>query len=175
MAQSEVGAAAGEPCEYGSPTTTDTCEPWSYCWDRVDGDVGEDEVGKGRCRSYCDEDHPCPDDFACLGVGDFRLCLPECDPLAPTCESESGCYGPNPVPHCSPAGTGHAGDPCIEFDECAPGLACITANVLPDCESEGCCTPWCSISDPQPCGGSEECLSVQLPDYPELGICGTEP
>jgi hypothetical protein len=43
----------------------------------------------GRCRWYCDEDHPCPSDFACVASDTIAASTPhdgECwalDPLAP--------------------------------------------------------------------------------------------
>ncbi len=75
-------------------------------------------------------------------------CLPSCDPLAGECDAGSAC-----MPHprtgeflcgadASEEGVG-AGSACALVNSCGPGLVCANASLLPACDGDGCCTPYC--------------------------------
>jgi len=58
-------------------------------------------------------------------------------------------------------------DPCEHVDGCAPGLACVNAEFVPDCPGSGCCTPLCDVSEEEMCPSAGQ---LCLPWYEECGI-----
>jgi hypothetical protein len=72
---------------------------------------------------------------------------------------------------------GQYGDPCEYLNECDPGLICINPEYVPGCMANGCCTPWCDLTDPSCPGATQQCLpwfeqGVAPPGYDTVGICG---
>ena len=87
------------------------------------------------------------------------------------------------VPLCVPDASGDQGqlyDPCAWENACDPGLACVGAEVVAECDpqlGEGCCSPFCDVNAPNTCpGAGQECVAVYAEswDYDALkyiGIC----
>lgn len=149
----------GEPCEIEVSGTSglDSCVLGSMCWD-VDPKTGE-----GTCVSLCtgSESHPtCADpEMLCTGRGPY-LCLPTCCPIEQDCEEGDACYPIGDRFSCAPDASGDLGsygDPCEFINVCNPGLLCLGASSIPDCQgSAGCCTAYCEV-------GSTSC-SLLHPD-----------
>ncbi len=178
--------APGEPCmvEGNGVSGLDDCDGTSMCWD-VDVDTNE-----GTCVEFCIgtlENPTCRDicDQCNLsGDGSITLCLDGCDPLAQDCGPGSACY---PIqdnfvcaPDASPPGTA-VGDPCEFINVCPPGLACISAQALPDCQNAvGCCAPMCPVGGADPCPGllpGTSCVPFfeDPADGPPAGCVSAEP
>ncbi|MEM7157062.1 MAG: ribulose phosphate epimerase [Myxococcota bacterium] len=149
----------GEPCEVegNGVSGIDSCELGAMCWNL------DPETNEGTCVGLCtgDESNPtCADpSMICEGRGPY-LCLPTCCPIEQDCPDGQACY---PVSHrfsCAPDASGDMGsfgDPCEFINVCNPGLLCIGAYAVPDCEgSAGCCSAFCEV-------GSSSC-SLLHPD-----------
>ena len=151
--------APGEPCTYGSPTRpTDDCDETSGCWDlaEVDGQL------VGTCSSFRagDLDFPvCTDVFGCLSAScsvngqgwSPYYCIPVgCDPMAQDCNEGAGCYwgfmGLDEF-RCRWAPDPPNDGPCVEANDCDPGMACVDASWLELCAGESCCTSFCDPND----------------------------
>jgi hypothetical protein len=138
--------ATGEPCSYGGTVeATDDCDENGGCWNvkEVDGEL------VGTCHAFCTgtPDNPeCAEGTSCWvsASGIPAYCFYTCDPVAQDCEPGLGCYH---------AGVGFQcifttqnipeGQPCGYVNDCAPGLVCLTAEVLPACNGSACCGRWC--------------------------------
>ncbi|MEM7158776.1 MAG: hypothetical protein AAF799_38395 [Myxococcota bacterium] len=188
----ERPGSVGDPCTMdGSPVSgVDTCDRASMCW-------GVDpETLEGTCRIFfgaqaivpdCDAAHEC----VVLNEGYVPLCLLPCNPLQPDacgegeeCRFATDSDGLYCLPEVGGQILGNSRD-CVD-QTCSPAELCAPAKLLPSCEVEGCCTPWCDITDP---GADEACAALDperscLPFYadgkaPEgaenLGMCGRQP
>ncbi len=177
-----------EPCSYVGDfhDGVDDCVAGAVCWDVMLLQGGE----VGTCVPFCvDSNNPhCEDDDARIcnlnksaGMG---LCLPKCDPIASdcpagcTCVSDSGAGGFLCVPDAS-GDEGQFMDPCMYANSCDPGLFCAAAAFLPACDdSSGCCAPFCSVDEPQPCTElGLECIpwweqGAAPPGWEHIGGCG---
>lgn len=172
--------APGDPCTVeGTPASGfDDCELGSWCWN-IDGKTLE-----GECIAFClgDESNPTCEDpgTTCVLTAEGPpLCYRTCNPLAPECEPDEGCYPRNEDWLCTPIGleAGY-GEPCEFINGCAPGLICLGANLVAGCEegASGCCTDPCPLDDPM-CQGAAEGAVCQPwyeepPEgYENLGVC----
>lgn len=174
-----------EPChlEDDSGSGIDSCDVGALCW-HVD-----EETLEGRCVPYCvgsshgigcsDPNHYCP----VYGDGILWICVPQCDPLdSSTCPAGEGCYPRDGRFTCAPvAPDGPAGlfEPCEYLNACAPGLMCINGEVVPGCETGGCCSPPCNLEAPD-CPPLTECYPYfqpgdVVPGYEHVGLCRGEP
>ena len=71
------------------------------------------------------------------------------------------------------------GTPCQFANVCDPGLACVDATLVPNCDpnaAPGCCARWCDLSQPDcPEGGTCQPVLEPTPDLPQefanLGLC----
>jgi hypothetical protein len=63
-----------------------------------------------------------------------------CDVLLQDCDAGSGCYDPD-VPVCLPSGGAALAAPCVDDEDCAPGLGCDTVGATP------LCSPYCDPAD----------------------------
>ncbi len=156
----EDPGAPGDPCTVeGSGTSgVDDCDDTSMCWD-VDP-----KTNMGTCVPFCigtDEMPTCADPCdrcSVSGDGVLVLCLDDCDPLVQDCDPGQACYPVDTyfacAPDASPEGTGIA-SPCEFINVCPPGMACLTADVVPGCPdgSVGCCAPFCPADGADPCPG----------------------
>jgi len=152
-------AHPGEPCtvEGGPATGLDSCDGESMCFY-----VDPAEL-MGECVAFCQGDQ---NDPICEGPcatcviayeGVISLCLQQCDPFAQSCGDGRACL---PEPNgdrfvCLPAPADPAteGEPCDgEAIACAQGLACVTAQSVPDCAGEpGCCARLCDTTAMDAC------------------------
>jgi hypothetical protein len=151
--------AVGEPCtvEGSGVSGIDDCELGAMCWN-VDA-----ETNMGECVAFCQgsEANPtCADECSnCTLSGDgvLILCLPVCDPLAQDCGVGQGCYATGYDFACVPdlsddaEGGGAIGTACEFINTCDPGTVCANPEVVPGCEGNGCCAPFCDVSGPDPC------------------------
>lgn len=178
-----------EPCSVGPEGLgDDNCSLGSVCLDL-------DYDGSGFCLPYCtgNSDNPiCEDDRTCVKLFfgyQFGNCFRQCDPLVQDCAPGEGCY----MDATTVGNTGFVclpvvqegkdkvfGDGCIGWSSCEPGYACVFEEFVPNCQFGLCCTPWCDISETDPCDKfdpSMDCIpwynGVQPPPGLEnVGICG---
>jgi hypothetical protein len=132
----------------------DDCALGSMCWNL-------DEELMGTCVAFCmgSAGNPtCADECTFCSIharGTVILCLPECDPLMSSCADGFGCYPEQDAFTCTwdvSGGAGGPGDPCEYPNACDPGLSCIDADAVPDCNgSQGCCAPYCDVALPDTC------------------------
>jgi hypothetical protein len=175
-------AQPGEACtvEDSGLSGIDTCDEGSMCWD-LDPDTLE-----GTCVAFCvgSENNPICEEagYDCAITSDSVLlrCLPNCDPLAQDCPDGEGCWGIDDHFVCAPDVSGEMGaygDPCEFLNACDPGLHCLDASLVPDCDAAGCCTPYCHVQQPNTCpGAGQECVPWFEPDqsppgYEDVGVC----
>lgn len=160
----------------GAGFGVDDCDVGSMCWN-VDP-----VTGVGRCTPLCRGDIAgpfCEDpDTGCVRYepGVLELCLPRCDPLAPSCPEGQGCQPSARTWSCDRAGQGQVGDPCGPGDACRADLVCSLG--APGCVLGRCCAELCLVGDPQAClgQGHVECTSWYEPDdapvgYERVGVC----
>jgi hypothetical protein len=161
----------GDPCtvEGSGVSGVDTCEIHSMCW-------GIDpETLEGTCAPFCvgSPANPlCEDSCSSCslsGDGVLTLCLPECDPVGQNCSEGQGCYFVNDGFVCAPdasAESGAAGDPCEFLNACDAGNFCASGESVPDCETIGCCTPFCEVANPTACDAlpGSVCTPLDLSD-----------
>ncbi|MDC0721748.1 hypothetical protein [Nannocystis bainbridge] len=103
----------------------------------------------------------------------------ECDPLAQSCPDGQACSLVGGDFVCiEVAIAGAAGDACQGSGECGPGLVCLSAVALGDCEAGSCCSSLCEVSDTSAqCGSaSEVCAPVFSGDnvppmWADYGVC----
>lgn len=175
----------GEPCLVeGSPFSgLDTCELGAMCfW--VDGDTLE-----GTCIPFCSgtKDVPICDDegYFCrvTGSGIPLVCVPRCDPLGNDCAPGQACIPYHEDFECTPVPEDAAapGEACEFVNGCVPGAMCAAPELVPGCDSAGCCTMFCDLNDPAPpCLPGQTCVAWyaegQVPggDPSPLGVCIVE-
>lgn len=165
----------GDPCTISDydGSCLDSCAPGMLC---VLDDV--DTLG-GQCRRFCQpggsdctNDQTCKTFFELLpAVPNVPLCMDQCDPLlqdcalptwlcipdSPTQAGQSGfiCVSPPPQPP-------HVAlEPCALANDCSAGLVCLTADRIPDCGGNACCTAFCDLAD-----GDASCQAL----HPDL-VC----
>jgi hypothetical protein len=167
----------GEPCEYLGDGV-DTCDLHAVCWD-------------GACVAQCSGPPRAPTcdlpGTLCLffGVDTINLCVPACDPLAPTCPNGQVCVANPSSPElfvCITDASGREGqtfDPCEYANACDPGLQCADPLDAAECDPEdgGCCLPFCDLTAPNTCPGTGlQCLPWhdEVPAPPglqDVGAC----
>jgi hypothetical protein len=109
--------------------------------------------------------------------GSIALCLEICDPLAQDCDPGLGCYWANNEFYCLETTQDILlGEPCETIDSCLPGLACLPAEVLPDCMGSDCCASFCSVAVPECPQPGTECadffeMGMAPPGYEDIGVC----
>ena len=171
----------GEPCTYdGAVEATDDCDASSHCWDTmsVDGQM------IGTCLAFCggSVDAPeCPPGSGCMISGDLiiALCKPSCDPLAQDCAEGLACFWAVGDFHCIFTTEDiPAGEPCAYINDCAPGLVCLNADVLPECAGSACCGAFCDLTlgdaQCQVAAPGTACLPFfedPPPVYEDVGVC----
>jgi hypothetical protein len=108
----------------------------------------------------------CPDGYKCMpwandGGGSWNAL--KCSPIDPN--------PAKPGEPCTVEGNGVSG-----VDNCEAGAMCWNEYV-PGCMTDGCCTPWCDLTDPSCPGATQQCLpwleqGQAPPEYDTVGICG---
>ncbi len=174
----------GEPCmvDGGGTSGIDSCDGASMCFGVDPG------TGLGICRAFCIGDVASPTcedpDAVCpiSGDGVLTLCFPTCNPLGEDCGPSEICIpwsGSDLFCTVDASGDmGAVGDPCEYINVCDNGNLCVPADAVPGCErSSGCCTAFCSVSDPDPpCLAGQGCVPYferggGPPELMDLGIC----
>jgi hypothetical protein len=177
--------APGEPCMYGGVVeATDDCDATSHCWDVMDVD-GE---AIGTCTAFCTgtADTPeCPEGTWAFYLGDVMcLCIETCDPIEQDCGEGLACFWANNGFNCIFTTQDiPAGEPCGFINDCAAGLGCLTAEVLPSCAGSACCSAWCQLgAGDQQCEvlPGTTCVSffeegMAPPGYEHVGVCIVPP
>lgn len=82
-----------------------------------------------------------------------------CDPLAPTCAANQGCYYLGASFFCAPAGTLTEGTACSDVATCVPGGDCLG----------GSCRTLCDTVTGAPCTESQTCQDVS--SGAGIGVC----
>lgn len=156
--------------------------------------AGPDDCASGvqclsdRCVTHCvgEMDEPvCPlPGHYCWQGRIANFCWAPCDPLAPdACAVDEVCVsGSGQAFTCvtdASGEAGHYGDSCEYVNSCDPGLACLSAEYVPGCVGSGCCSPYCSLADPQCPDPKMACIpwfEEEVPvGYEDLGVCGAAP
>ena len=171
----------GEPCTYdGAVEATDSCDANSMCWNVAA--VGDENIG--TCTSFCTgspDDPLCPAGSSCSIScdGSLNVCLHNCDPLEQDCLG-SACYWAHTGFECIFTTENlEEGEPCGYVNDCAPTLACVSAEVTPGCEGSSCCASFCNLGDPEGSGCTlpgTECVpwfeeDAAPPEWEHIGIC----
>ena len=117
--------------------------------------------------------------------GSLPICLGSCDPLVQDCPEGQACYSSAGdlfvcFKESAMPGEGMPGDECQYVNQCQEGSFCANAMIVEGCppESNGCCTPYCAISEgDMPCQPMEDCLAffeegMAPPGYENVGVCG---
>jgi hypothetical protein len=176
-------AAIGESCivQGSGFSGLDDCDFGAMCF-------GVDPLtNEGVCVPTCtgSEDAPiCPEGLACTRGFDgyLNVCLPICDPLAPSCAADEVCANTadyivggdflcHPMPPFEPQ---PYGAPCFGLQACDAGLMCFPSEFLPGCVDESCCSLLGDVAAPPVCPDPmQECIPVFEGDPPEgLCVCG---
>lgn len=166
----------GEPCTYsGVVDSTDDCGEHLFCY-YAPGEQG----GEGECVAFCEgtaDDPVCAPGTSCVIAfeGSLTTCLQNCDPLLQDCVDERACHWTNADFACMPHEGRMAGEDCSEVAQCAPGLQCTAAELLPDCAGDACCTHFCDLSMPLCPTPGTECVSFfeegRTPGENFVGVC----
>ncbi|MCA9662697.1 MAG: hypothetical protein KC486_30435 [Myxococcales bacterium] len=171
----------GDACDGASDPfdDVDDCDDGLICFGSEEG---------GICIPFCGigEDFSCPSGYLCSTCQDcvLGLCIPSCDPVGDDCSPGQVCIPEDNGFVCvvdASAREGAFGDPCEFVNACDPGLVCLNPDYVPDCDSAGCCTPFCDLGDPQcPDLPDLECIAWfeegQAPaDLEHVGVCAIPP
>jgi hypothetical protein len=166
----------GDPCTYdGAVEATDSCDATSMCWNVADVD-GEPI---GVCTAFCSgtpDDPECPVGSSCSIScdGSLNVCNPNCDPIAQDCLG-LGCYWVGTSFQCVFTADEHGdGEPCGFINDCHPGLACVTSEVVPGCEGSACCAAFCDLGASNCTLPGTACMpwfEEPVPGWENVGIC----
>ncbi len=161
----------------GNAEVTDDCDETSTCWNvsEVDGEL------LGICSQMCmgNADAPvCPDGSLCEITSWTSLCIIQCDPLEQDCAGGLICRWGYSYFTCfhSTENIG-VGEPCEFLDDCAAGLGCYDAELLPDCQAAACCTPYCNLElgdtqcEAQPGTSCTAFFEPAPPGHEQVGVC----
>ena len=194
LAPRVAAGRSGEPC-ISAPV--DSCGAGLACW-YVDSDTY-----LGECVALCTGEPleaDCAPGTRCLqgDMGRWVVCLDTCDPRASTsecpqwltCEPYSASC--NPTAGCLPFDQrgglfcfiegqyNHLWDgaSCTWSSDCAEPYLCAEAARVPGCsaETDGCCTPYCTLGASGQCGPERVCTELFAPgtapdELDDLGVC----
>jgi hypothetical protein len=168
----------GDPCVYGgTATATDDCGAESHCWDVMD----VDGMAIGVCTVFCEgtpDDPICPMGTDCLiANSSISLCISSCDPMLQDCGAGLGCFWFNNAFSCIFTTQDiPVGEPCGFVNDCAVGLICMAAELMPSCAGVECCASFCSLAAPVCPQMGTECAAFFDPGagpagYEDTGVC----
>jgi hypothetical protein len=177
--------AVGETCSFDAKSGSDDCDASSHCWNLEPDEQG---VEHGECVPMCigtRDDPSCPGQGeSCLGfecrifgqVG-YPFCVERCDPVAQDCGEGKACffdYGYSSF-FCGVVNIpGAIGESCGWSQECVAGLMCVSADALPECLGDACCSPICVTGDHAACEASwPGTVCSDALDYPLMDGCPT--
>ena len=141
-------------CDVGLSVASGTCRP--YCATAGQACTGS---GLGPCEAFYDQG---------ASVPNAQVCSIKCDLHHPTvaCGSNTCVFdSATGVTDCDRPGSLEAFSPCTKYDDCKPGLACVT-NQLYGSE----CEPWCRIGVPGNCPVLSFCQDVYRDKAPMVGL-----
>lgn len=130
------------------------------------------------------ENAVCDPGDVCAYSGGVKVCLPACDLLAQDCPDGELCLPNNEGGICvldTSREPGAPGDSCEYANVCGPGLVCLGAEFVEDCDVDpqaGCCAPLCDVTAENTCAGAMEvCISwweegMAPEGYENVGVCG---
>ena len=152
-------ATASDPCIYDGPAeASDTCGPGLQCWTPVTGD----DVCFDLCSGSAD-DPVCPASTRCVIEQDFvPVCFPVCHALLQDCGIGEACWWLPDKEIFSCVFTTQdipLGEPCGFVNDCAGGLTCTDAMLMPNCNGSACCAAFCDLSFPACPQMGTECTS----------------
>ncbi len=171
----------GDACkaEGNGVAGVDDCGISLICWFL---DIENNGVCTDMCTGTIDAPK-CPDPQQVCDIsneGVIAICLNTCNPLTQDCPPDQICFNtgsPNFI--CDMDASGDGGqylDPCVYVNECDYGLYCALQAGVPGCTNpDGCCSSYCSLSDPecppdtmcQPWYGDE----MPPPGQEDIGFC----
>ncbi len=175
----------GEPCvvEAGPRHGIDNCDVGVMCYG------ADPETFEGHCVELCSGS---PDEPTCETPGsecwfietyDIPMCLVACDPLMSTCAPGHACvvidFDDETSAACIPQRTpAPVGEPCEVANGCEVGAVCAAGGSVPECETPGCCVPFCATDDPfadEACDGAvvgTTCVALFPPEsMSTVGAC----
>lgn len=176
-------SVVGDTCNImdGKYTGLDNCDKGLICL------LTDDDGNGGACVEFCDTNDQCNMSAANCVVyndGSLPICLSSCDPLVQDCPGGQACYSSAGdlfvcFKESAMPGEGMPGDQCQYVNQCQQGSFCANAMAVAGCppESNGCCTPYCPVSEGSaPCQDTEECLAffaegMAPPGYENVGVC----
>jgi len=173
----------GDECTVEGSATSgiDSCDKHLLCWYVNDMNIG-------TCINMCtgsEEAPSCPGGQSCdvSNMGSLILCLETCDPLVQSCPDGQICFFDGVdqfICDFDASGEeGQYGDPCAFINVCDYGLFCAAPESVPDCVSgDGCCSPYCNITEPNTCPGApqQQCVpwwneGEAPPGQENIGAC----
>jgi len=181
----ENPAQVHEPCfAVGDGVSgIDNCDFGLMCWD-------VDAEGNGYCvelctgsagQGFCEEPG-----YTCAGHSTLPLCMKGCDPILQDCDMADTCIQNSTGEGflCVLDASGDEGqqhDPCMYANSCDPGLVCAEVTAAAECDqnAQGCCEPFCDLTDPDAdakCGGAGLVCTPYFegrpdPGYAHVGYC----
>jgi hypothetical protein len=167
----------GDPCTHGGPMEgTDDCGADSICLV-----VGDSSV----CTEFCQgtpDDWICPEGLVChiSHDGSITVCRPQCNPLLQDCGDGWACHFSYGFTCSDITENLPLGEPCQWWKECAPGLTCLSTDLLPDCADEECCASYCDLDAPICPQMGTECTPLLVagmpwPGFENVGTCTLPP
>jgi len=171
-------STVADPDGGSSSEDTTTGEPQDTCANgALDGDETSVDCG-GSCPP-CGVGESCATNADCaMGECVTEVCLLACHPIQQNCADGEGCYPVDIGFFCvqdASAAMGAFGSECEYINACDPGLACILGELVPNCTTMGCCSPFCDVTDPN-CPAPTTCLGFfeagqAPPDLQDVGVC----
>jgi hypothetical protein len=174
--------AAGDACAWIDGV--DDCDFGLLCW------VRDGETEEGTCVPQCGgtlREPTCPEaGQVCAILNDelVTVCFDACDPLLGDCPADSGCHRVVMDFVCIwTYEPGVYGDACYYVNDCDPGHTCLAETSFPACATGGCCTPFCDVTQAEPCPEAElgvACVPVfeegMAPaGHEDVGVCALPP
>jgi len=163
-----LGCVEAGTARQGESCAAEPCSPGHYC------------LADDTCAAYCDDDHPCPGDSACIvelqdwdGFPLATLCWGSgaqagsgCDLLADDCPAGESCalVEGDPGTECLAPGAVPADGACTYADDCEAGSSCVQFQD----EDTAHCREHCDIGALSLCPAGRECFGLDLGD---AGIC----
>lgn len=178
--------AAGERCnaQDSAYSGVDSCATGSLCWGV------NSETLEGTCIPYCVSSELglfCTDPAALCFLSEnedevLQLCVPPCELTGGIgCGEGFACRVFGDVPQCVADLSGASGalfESCEDTHSCEPGLRCIDAASVGQCDdpkAASCCTPYCDLDTPT-CPDGSSCQPVfdpkTQPELAGIGACG---
>ncbi|MBL4684361.1 MAG: hypothetical protein JKY37_07210 [Nannocystaceae bacterium] len=170
----EDPVGAGDTCQVEGTAVSgdDNCDATSMCFHvdtaTLQGTCVETCAGT-PLRPQCDEALAC----FIANEGVLALCLLACTPDGDDCPRGQACYPADDEHVCLdevPPSPGAYGTPCSQLATCDPGLTCVVAEHVPNCEDTGCCTEYCDVDSPNTCPDADVgqiCIATA-----DVGVCG---